>query len=131
MRENSEQIALLRGDEAERQRLLDRFGRVVENWLQIMTRTKRLTAFTASYWQASVVFPFILVAPAYFAEKVQLGGMMQTASAFGSVQGALSFFINRPIARLPNGARSSRGSTVSRRRSQPPRRSLRARTWFG
>jgi putative ATP-binding cassette transporter len=94
VRENSEQIALLRGDEAERQRLLVRFGRVVENWLQIMTRTKRLTAFTASYSQASVVFPFILVAPAYFAEKVQLGGMMQTASAFGSVQGALSFFVS-------------------------------------
>ncbi len=94
VRENSEQIALLRGEEAERQRLSVRFGRVVENWLQIMTRTKRLTAFTASYSQASVVFPFILVAPAYFAEKVQLGGMMQTASAFGSVQGALSFFIS-------------------------------------
>jgi putative ATP-binding cassette transporter len=93
VRENSEQIALLRGDEAERQRLLDRFGRVVENWLQIMVRTKRLTAFTASYNQAAVVFPFILVAPAYFAGKVQLGGMMQTASAFGSVQSALSFFV--------------------------------------
>jgi vitamin B12/bleomycin/antimicrobial peptide transport system ATP-binding/permease protein len=94
VRENSEQIALLRGEEAERERLLERFARVVENWMQIMTRTKRLTAFTASYSQASVVFPFILVAPAYFAEKVQLGGMMQTASAFGSVQGALSFFIS-------------------------------------
>ena len=93
-RENSEQIALLRGDEAERQRLLQRFGRVVENWLQIMTRTKRLTAFTASYSQAATVFPFVLVAPAYFAEKVQLGGLMQTASAFGSVQSALSFFVS-------------------------------------
>jgi putative ATP-binding cassette transporter len=92
-RENSEQIALLRGDVAERQHLLDRFGRVVGNWLQIMTRTKRLTGFTASYNQAATVFPFIMVAPAYFAEKMQLGGMMQTASAFGSVQGALSFFI--------------------------------------
>ncbi len=94
VRENSEQIALLRGNEAERQRLLDWFGRVVENWLQIMTRTKRLTALTASYSQASVVFPYVLVAPAYFAEKIQLGGMMQTASAFGSVQGAMSFFIS-------------------------------------
>jgi putative ATP-binding cassette transporter len=92
-RENSEQIALLRGDVAERQHLLDRGGRVVGNWLQIMTRTKRLTGFTASYNQAATVFPFIMVAPAYFAEKMQLGGMMQTASAFGSVQGALSFFI--------------------------------------
>lgn len=94
VRENSEQIAILRGEEAERQHLLDRFGRVIENWMQIMTRTKRLTAFTSSYSQASVIFPYILVAPAYFAEKIQLGGMMQTASAFSSVQGALSFFIS-------------------------------------
>jgi len=93
VRENSEQIALLDGDSAERQRLLTRFGSVVENWLGIMSRTKKVTAFTASYSQASVIFPFILVAPAYFANKMQLGGMMQTASAFGSVQGALSFFI--------------------------------------
>ncbi|MGL5164299.1 MAG: ABC transporter ATP-binding protein/permease [Afipia sp.] len=93
VRENSEQIALLDGESAERQRLLTRFGSVVENWLGIMSRTKKVTAFTASYSQASVIFPFILVAPAYFAGKMQLGGMMQTASAFGSVQGALSFFI--------------------------------------
>ncbi|MBB5052968.1 putative ATP-binding cassette transporter [Afipia massiliensis] len=94
VRENSEQIALLDGDTAERQRLLTRFGFVVENWLGIMSRTKKITAFTASYSQASVIFPYILVAPAYFANKMQLGGMMQTASAFGSVQGALSFFIS-------------------------------------
>jgi vitamin B12/bleomycin/antimicrobial peptide transport system ATP-binding/permease protein len=93
VRENSEQIALLQGDQAERERLLVRFGRVVENWLAIMTRTKKITAFTASYNQASVIFPYVLVAPAYFAEKIQLGGMMQTASAFSNVQGALSFFI--------------------------------------
>jgi putative ATP-binding cassette transporter len=93
VRENSEQIALLKGEGAERERLLDRFGSVVGNWYGIMSRTKRLTAFTASYNQAAVIFPFILVAPAYFAGKIQLGGMMQTASAFGSVQGALSFFV--------------------------------------
>jgi vitamin B12/bleomycin/antimicrobial peptide transport system ATP-binding/permease protein len=93
VRENSEQIALLRGDPAERERLLVRFGRVVENWLAIMSRTKKLTAFTQSYSQASVIFPYILVAPAYFAKKIQLGGLTQTASAFGSVQKALSVFV--------------------------------------
>ncbi|MCK1643210.1 ABC transporter ATP-binding protein/permease [Bradyrhizobium sp. 157] len=93
VRENSEQIALLHGEQAERERLMVRFGRVVENWLAIMNRTKKITAFTASYNQASVIFPYVLVAPAYFAEKIQLGGMMQTASAFSNVQGALSFFI--------------------------------------
>lgn len=94
VRENSEQIALLRGEEAERERLLERFGRVVANWLAIMSRTKKLTAFTSSYAQASVIFPYIMVAPAYFAQKIKLGEMMQAASAFSSVQGALSFFIS-------------------------------------
>ena len=93
VRENSEQIALLRGEGAERQRLSERFGRVVDNWYGIMRRTKRLTAFTNSYSQAAVIFPYILVAPAYFADKIQLGGMMQTASAFSSVQKSLSFFV--------------------------------------
>jgi len=94
VRENSEQIALLNGENAEQERLLQRFGRVVQNWYEIMTRTKRLTAFTSSYSQAAVVFPYVLVAPAYFADKIQLGGMMQTASAFSSVQQALSFFVS-------------------------------------
>jgi putative ATP-binding cassette transporter len=92
-RENSEQIALLRGENAERQKLWERFNNVVENWYGIMGRTKRLTAFTASYAQAAVVFPYILVAPAFFAGKIQLGGLTQTASAFGSVQKALSIFV--------------------------------------
>jgi putative ATP-binding cassette transporter len=93
VRENSEQIALLAGESAERQRLSERFGRVVGNWYGIMSRTKRLTAFTRSYAQAAEIFPYILAAPAYFADKIQLGGMMQTGSAFSSVQTAVSFFV--------------------------------------
>jgi putative ATP-binding cassette transporter len=93
VRENSEQIALLAGESAERQRLSARFGRVVDNWYGIMSRTKRLTAFTRSYAQAAEIFPYILVAPAFFADKIQLGGMMQTGSAFSSVQSAVSFFV--------------------------------------
>ena len=94
VRENSEQIALLDGERAERDRLLLRFGNVVANWLAIMSRQKKLTFFTAGYAQASVVFPFIMVSPAYFANIIQLGGLMQTANAFGQVQNALSVFVS-------------------------------------
>jgi putative ATP-binding cassette transporter len=94
VRENSEQIALLQGEAAERQGLSQRFGRVVANWYAIMSRTKRLTAFTQSYGQAAVIVPIVLVAPAYFADKVQLGALQQTWEAFGSVQQALSFFVS-------------------------------------
>ncbi len=93
VRENSEQIALLGGERAEDERLMTRFGMVVANWRAIMTRQKRLTFFTASYTQASNVFPFLVVSPVYFAGRMGLGGMMQTASAFTSVQTALSFII--------------------------------------
>jgi putative ATP-binding cassette transporter len=99
VRENAEQIALLTGEAAENQRLLERFGRVVGNWMLIMRRTKLLTFFTAGFSQASVVFPFAVASPAYFAGTIQLGGLMQTASAFSSVQGALSFFASSTIYR--------------------------------
>ncbi len=93
VRENSEQVALLKGETAEQERLFDRFGKVIGNWWLIMRRLKKLTFLTASYSQASVVFPFIVVSPAYFAGRIQLGGLMQTASAFASVQEALSIII--------------------------------------
>ena len=94
VRENSEQIALLRGESAERERLTERFNRVISNWYGIMSRTKRLIAFTQSYSQAAVMIPLLLTAPAFFAGKIQLGALLQTAEAFGSVQQALSFFVN-------------------------------------
>jgi putative ATP-binding cassette transporter len=94
VRENSEQIALLEGDQAERGRLLERFGNVMANWYAIMTRQKKLTFFTAGYSQASVIFPYVVVSPAYFAGVIQLGGLMQTANAFNQVQSALSVFVN-------------------------------------
>lgn len=92
-RENSEQIALMHGEAAERQRLQDRFGFVIENWRAIMSRTKKLTMLTAGYRQVALIIPYILVSPAYFAGRMQLGGLMQTASAFDSVREALSVFV--------------------------------------
>jgi len=92
-RENSEQIAALSGDAAEREGHLARFHPVIVNWLQIMQRTKLVNFFASGYSQVSVIFPFIVVSPAYFAGAMQLGGLMQTATAFDSVQKALSYFI--------------------------------------
>jgi putative ATP-binding cassette transporter len=94
VRENSEQIALMRGEPEENARLMHRFSFVITNWWAIMLRIKKLTLLTASYRQDSVVFPYIIVSPAYFAGRMQLGGLVQTASAFESVREALSVFID-------------------------------------
>ena len=93
VRENSEQIGLLRGEHAENARLGERFKAVAENFKRLISRQKRLTFFTRSHSQIAIILPYILVSPAYFAGNVQLGGLTQTASAFGSVQESLSFFV--------------------------------------
>jgi putative ATP-binding cassette transporter len=93
-RENSEQVAALHGEAAERERHLSRFGSVVANWIAIMKRQKQLMFFTQSYSQASVIFPYLMVSPVYFSKTMQLGGLMQTASAFERVQNALSYFVS-------------------------------------
>ena len=92
-RENSEQIAALHGEPAEREHHLNRFSNVVANWIAIMKRQKRVTFFTQSYSQASVIFPYLMVSPVYFSKAMQLGGLMQTGSAFERVQNAMSYFV--------------------------------------
>jgi putative ATP-binding cassette transporter len=95
LREYSEQVALLRGENAERQILGSRFGSVVSNFYAIVGRTLKLLTFTTTYFQANVVIPYIIAAPYFFLGKISLGQMTQTAGAFGRVESALTFFIAR------------------------------------
>ena len=94
IRENSESIALYRGEPREREHLLARFGEVFRNFWQIMRRTRRLNWWVSGYGQAAVIFPVLVSMPAYFAKVIQIGTIMQISSAFGQVQGALSFIVN-------------------------------------
>ncbi len=93
LRENVEGIALYGGEEDEHAALLTRFSAVVMNWWAIMQRTKLLNALTSGYQQIAVVFPIIVAAPRYFGGQIPLGGLTRTASAFGQVQGAMSWFV--------------------------------------
>lgn len=94
VRENGEQIALLKGEPSESERLKERFASYAGFFIAKIKAEKRLTWFTAGYNQASVVFPYIVVSPAYFAGTIPLGILFQTASAFNSVQTAFSFFVS-------------------------------------
>src|SRR5271167_695379 len=94
LRENAENVAFYGGEARELDTFLSRFARVVMNWWGIIKRRKRLIWFTTGYAQLAVVFPFIVAAPRYFDKVIQLGGLMQIASAFGQVQDSLSFIIN-------------------------------------
>jgi putative ATP-binding cassette transporter len=94
VRENSEQIALYRGENEEARGLSNRFDAIFSNWWKIMKRTKALNFFTIGFTQVAVVFPIVVAAPNYFAGIFTLGILMQIASIFGNVQGALSWFVS-------------------------------------
>ncbi len=94
LRENSEGIALYRGEKEELGNFRSRFAQVIANWWGIMRKQKQLNFFTVSYAQIAIIFPYVVAAPRYFSGAMQLGGLMQTASAFGTVQASLSWFID-------------------------------------
>ena len=93
VREYSESIALDRGEAAEQSQLDLRFSRVLGNYLRLIKAQKNLVWFTSFFGQAAVVFPFVVAAPRFFSGAIQLGELMQISSAFGQVQGALSWFV--------------------------------------
>ena len=92
-RENAEAIALYHGEKDEKRNLLEKFQGIWETWWSLMKRQKQLTWFTSTYGQLAVIFPLLVAAPRYFAGAIQLGGLVQTALAFGQVQASLSWFV--------------------------------------
>jgi putative ATP-binding cassette transporter len=93
VRENAEGVALYGGEAPENEGLLGRFEAVRVNWWLLMQFTKRLTGFTAGYQQLAVIFPFVVASPRYFSGAITLGELMQIVAAFGTVQTALSWFV--------------------------------------
>ena len=94
VRENSESIAFYRGEMAEGVGFKERFANVIKNYWGLMRRTKLLNFYVNGYGQLAIIFPLIMAAPRYYAGEIALGGLMQTISAFGRVQDALSFFVD-------------------------------------
>ncbi|WP_411704272.1 ABC transporter ATP-binding protein/permease [Edaphovirga cremea] len=94
IRENGDAIALYQGENRERQQLDGKFESIRANWWSIMCVTRRLNVASTFYAQFAIIFPFLVAAPRYFTGAIQLGMLMQISSAFGQVQGAMSWFID-------------------------------------
>lgn len=94
LREHAESIALLKGESAEKGRFQQQFSNIAQNFLLIMRQQKRLTWLNAGYNQIANIFPILVAAPRFFSQQIQLGGLMQIASAFSRVHEALSWLIN-------------------------------------
>ena len=94
LRENGEGVALYRGEKEELASFHTRFAAVIGNWWALMRKQKQLGWFTSFYGQVAIIFPYVVSAPRFFSGAMPMGGIFQTASAFGQVQGSLSWFID-------------------------------------
>jgi putative ATP-binding cassette transporter len=94
LRENAEGVALYRGEPGELANFHGRFADVIAIWWTKMLKQKQLGWFQSFYGQMAIIFPFVVASPRFFSGTMPLGGIFQIASAFGQVQGALSWFIN-------------------------------------
>src|SRR6185436_6152891 len=94
LRENAEGVALYRGEAGEYTNFRARFGSVIATWWSKMLKQKQLGWFQSVYGQLAIIFPFLVASPRFFAGTMPRGGICQIASAFGQVQGAMSWFIN-------------------------------------
>ena len=93
-RENVEPVALLHGEDGERRNALERFRRVVGNWLQLIGAQRDLMLLTTGVGQANSLVPLLVAAPGYFAGNLSLGSVIQTTIAYGQVSGALVWFVS-------------------------------------
>ncbi len=97
IREYSEQIAMLKGEDRE----IDRAGTVFQDVFHTIQRIIRvrtwLIAFNQFYSQISVIIPYVVVAPFYFLKVVDFGRFSQSADAFGAVNGSMNFFVDRYV----------------------------------
>jgi len=95
LREFAEPVALLGGEGAEKASLGVKFKGVISNFFNIVGVQKWLTAFTQLYGSSNSVIPYVVAAPFYFVGQITFGVLNQTAQAFGRVDSALAFFIDR------------------------------------
>jgi putative ATP-binding cassette transporter len=94
LRENSEGVALYRGEALELTNFRERFQHVIQNWWGIMQKRKQLNWFVSFYYQFSVPFPYLVAAPRYFSGAVGMGYIFQVGQAFTNVRSSLSWFID-------------------------------------
>ena len=93
-RENAEGIALMRGEADERARLSEAMTDLRAAWHAQTRGQGSLGLLTSALAYLAPVVPLVVALPRYLGGDLQLGGLMQTAQAFSSVQWALSWLID-------------------------------------
>lgn len=70
------------------------FKKVKKNYLILFDRYKVFNFFSSSYFQLSVILPYIIVGKFYFQGIITLGAMVQLSKAFNKVNDSMTYLID-------------------------------------
>jgi putative ATP-binding cassette transporter len=94
VRENGESIALLGGEEEERDGIDKTFASVIKQWALLCGQHMRTTIVSQGSSLIAPVIPLLLCAPKFLDGSMTLGQVMQAASAFTIVQSAFGWLVD-------------------------------------
>ena len=92
--ENGESIAVLGGEDEERDAVDNSLTTVLRRWRDICFQTMRTTIVSQTSSYIAPVLPIILCAPKFLDGTMSLGEVMQAASAFTIVQAAFNWLVD-------------------------------------
>ncbi|ULJ74020.1 ABC transporter ATP-binding protein/permease [Rhizobium gallicum] len=94
VRENGESIALLGGEEEERNDVEKTFAKVLRQWALLARQHMRTALVSQGSSLFAPVVPVLLCAPKFLEGSMTLGQVMQAASAFAIVQSAFGWLVD-------------------------------------
>ena len=94
VRENGESIALLGGEDEERDGIDKTFSNVLRQWARLAGQHMRTTLVSQGSSLIAPVVPVLLCAPKFLDGSMTLGQVMQAASAFTIVQSAFGWLVD-------------------------------------
>lgn len=97
-RENSLAIALIHGEDNEKERFKTLFQAIAEAYNQQTLAWRNIMMFTSGYSVLSMAFPILVSAPRYVLGYISLGALMQSAQAFQHMASALSWPVDNMAA---------------------------------
>ena len=94
VRENGESIALLGGEQEERDGIDKTFAKAMRQWARLAGQHMRTTLVSQGSSLIAPVVPLLLCAPKFLDGSMTLGQVMQAASAFAIVQSAFGWLVD-------------------------------------
>jgi putative ATP-binding cassette transporter len=95
VRDNAEMIAFFGGEDQELLQIKQRFNQALRNFNFLIGWQRNLRFFTTGYNYFIALIPSVVIAPLYFAGKIEFGVVGQADMAFSQVLGALSLIVSQ------------------------------------